>query len=142
MNSLFQIWLRQIEQEYRPPTVSERQILDRLLEVNFPGRDSLVQQLEGLLVKQINGEGCLSLNVISTARANLPNGVAVEGRYSDSDAVDSWEPRVNLLLHVVNGLLKLLEVYKDDSSRIRRAPNPEELQLFLNTKQICLPDVT
>jgi hypothetical protein len=119
-----------IEQDYRLPTSLESQILSRLLGINFRGRDSLTQQLEGLLVRQIDQEGSLALKVTTEARVDLPDGVAVEARYSDSEAVDSWEPKVNLLLHIANGALRILEIYKDDGSKIRRVPDPRELQLF------------
>lgn len=119
-----------IEQDYRPITNREKAILLRLLELNFRGRDAIREQVGGLLGKQIDNEGSLSLKVTSKTRADIPGGIAVEARYSDSEAVDPWEPHVNLLLHIADGQIKLLEVYKDDGSPIRRMPDPEELQLF------------
>ena len=70
-----------IEQDYRLPTSLEKQIFARFLEINFHGRDSLMQQLEGVLVRQIDKEGSLSLKVTTEARIVLPDGVAVEARY-------------------------------------------------------------
>jgi hypothetical protein len=119
-----------IEQDYRLPSNSERQILNKLLKVNFRDRDVLRQQLEGLLVEQIDDNGSLSLKVTAKGRADIPGGVAVEGRYLDSEAVDAWEPNVNILLHVAEGQLKLLEIYKDGGSKIRRDLDPEGLRLF------------
>ena len=45
------------EQRFRSPSKNERQILAKLLELPFRGRAELVQQMEGLRVKQIDEDG-------------------------------------------------------------------------------------
>ena len=47
------------------------------------------------------------------------------GGGSDADGVS-----IHYLLHVVDGMINELEVYKDDSSRVRRQVQPEELTVM------------
>jgi hypothetical protein len=113
---------------FRSPTVSELSLLKKLLEKEFPGRDSLWGQLEGLLVKTIDKEGSLSLQVTSLAPlAEVETRVVSEGHYSDDDEICCEGPQVNVLLHVVKGKLAEIEIYKDDGSPIKRAPSAEYL---------------
>jgi tetratricopeptide (TPR) repeat protein len=74
--------------------------------------------LEGLLAKTIDEEGSLLLKVQSDSRTPQRCQVPVEARCPDTDTRSEPDPHLNLLLHVVEGKLFELEIYKDDSSPI------------------------
>jgi hypothetical protein len=119
-----------IETEFRPITDAERTVFLKLLELDFPGRDELKAQLEGLLAKTIDEDGSLMLKVQSDSRARLKYRVPVEARCPDADTRSETDPHVQLLLHVVEGKLFELEIYKEDSSPILVRPHPKKFWLF------------
>ena len=47
---------------FRPLKSTERELLERLLEPKFPGRDEFYAQLDGLVAKDLDDEGCLNSN--------------------------------------------------------------------------------
>lgn len=116
---------------YRPLSENERRILDKLMTLDFIGRAELMQQLSGLLVKEkgIDREGSIEFEVRSTIRAPA-DGMVVEGRCPGITTSKESPAEINVLLHVRDGKLWLLEVYKDDGSNILQRPNPEKFALF------------
>jgi hypothetical protein len=52
--------------------------------------------------------------------------IPVEAELKDADGVT-----IHVLLHVLDGLLNELEVYRDDSGPIQRQISPEELDLIV-----------
>lgn len=73
---------------YRYPNAIELALLKKLLEGDFPGRDTLLGQLDGLSVKAIDKEGSLSLQVDPGApRADVKSRVVSEGYYCDEDQI-------------------------------------------------------
>lgn len=111
--------------QMRPLGTSEKRLLNRLLEENFPGRDAIVKQLEHSLVKQIDQHGCLEFHNEAGMPANVKSRIPVEGEFEDVDGMT-----IHILLHVVDKRVKSLEIYKNDSSEIIRMPEPEKLRLF------------
>ena len=109
----------------RHPTNDERSILERLLEGDFPGRDELHEQIESCLVEPIDDHGSLRFLVGTDVRAPVKSRIPTEGETEDEDGVT-----IHVLLHVVEGQVNELEVYKDDSSKLLRKPNPSRLRLF------------
>lgn len=105
--------------EWRALDPREWAVLDRLLTADFPGRDELVAQARIALVRRIDAAGSLRFRV-DGAPAAVASRVPVEGHYWDGDAPSG--PAINLLLHVVEGRLHELEVYKDDGTHIRVSP--------------------
>lgn len=105
--------------DWRVPEPRERAVIDRLLAADFPGRDGLAEQARTALVRRIDEVGSLRFRVEGTPAA-VTQRVPVEGRYHDGDGSDG--PGVNLLLHVVEGRLHELEVFKDDGTQIRVDP--------------------
>jgi hypothetical protein len=93
----------------------EKQIVAALLSRDFAGCEALRVQLETADVSTIDAEGSLRFKV-SGPPALVDGRVPTEGYYFDR-GVDH-RPAVNLLLHVVEGKLHELEVYKDDGSPI------------------------
>lgn len=80
----------------------------------------LPPQVESASVARIDSDGSLQFRTVGP-NAPVLQRVPVEGRYSDG-AHTALGPAVNLLLHVVNGRLHELEVYKDDGSVITVCP--------------------
>ena len=99
--------------DFRPLSATERAVLDRLMEVEFPGREEIRKQLEECLVKTIDENGSLRFRVKSEVVAPVKKRIPVEAEFTDSDGV-----MAHVLLHVLNGFVRELEVYKDDSTRL------------------------
>jgi hypothetical protein len=118
------------DDQWRIPTGVERQVLERLLANNFPGHDMLLRQLEGLRVRTVDKEGSIALDVRSTDIAPVLHRVPIEAQYSDVDTVPDVGPYVRVLLHVVDGKMSELEIYKDDDSPIRTDLASAELEEF------------
>ena len=113
---------------YRSPNAIELALLKKLLERDFPGRDSLLKQLDGLSVKTIDWEGSLSIRVHPLApAAEVECRVVSEGCYCDEDGSLDEGSKVNVLFHVVQGKLTEIEIYKDDGSPIKKRPSAEDL---------------
>lgn len=115
---------------FRPLLASEEEILRKLLSLKFAGCDELAKQLDGLLAKPTDAQGSLEFRVTSPVTAAVSRGVVAEARYADTEDVKEGAPHVNVLLHAAEGKLRMLEVYKDDSSPILKRPSPESFKLF------------
>ena len=101
--------------------------MQRLLAADFIGREEVAHQLNGCRVRIIDDEGSLELEPSEAAKpAAVEKRIPVEG-----DAVDEDGIHVHLLLHVVNGFVSELEVYKDDGSTIKRMPRPDDLEVVV-----------
>ena len=116
--------------DFRPLTGVEAAIIERLLGHDFVGRVELLQQLVGLEASAIDGSGSLWLKATHGERAPIRSTPAVEARYPDLDASDEFGSCVNVLLHVKEGYLSMLEMYKDDGSKIMRVTVPEDCWMF------------
>jgi hypothetical protein len=110
---------------WRQPTPRERRLIEKLLSVDFPGRDDLRGQMESAEVSDIDDVGSLHF-LVSGPPASVASRVATEAYYYDKEA-DDFDPAVHVLLHVVDGKLHELEVYKDDGSSIKRLPKDIDL---------------
>ena len=64
--------------ELREPTAGERALLDRLLEVDFPGRSELAALLRSVLVRTIDEDGGLELQSQVEGSAAVVKRVPVE----------------------------------------------------------------
>ena len=110
---------------FRQSTTTERQIIERLLERYFPGCDAILEQIKNSLVKTIDENGSLKFKVKAGPKANVKRRIPVEAESEDVDGVT-----IHLLLHVVDGKVDELEIYKDDSSRVVKIPEPKDLRLL------------
>lgn len=97
-----------------------------MLSKDFPGRDSLLEQLKGLKVEDIadSGDdyGSLVLQPSIKSFAQVHQRVPVEAMTKDIDNM-----QVYVLLHVTEGLLGELEIYKADGTPLIRPPQPDSL---------------
>src|SRR5580704_7236235 len=84
--------------EFREPTETERLLLERLLEAEFPGRDELAPLLRAIRVRTVDEDGSLALNSQIAGNARVVKRVPVEGEGKDEDGAT-----VHMLLHVAAG---------------------------------------
>jgi hypothetical protein len=102
-------------------------LISALLAADFPGREALSEQLGSVAVRPLDENGSLELSTAAGApRAEVVRRVPVEAELEDRDGVT-----VHVLLHVVDGLLKELEVYREDSGPLQRRLEPDELRLVV-----------
>ena len=110
------------EEHWRALSPGEAAVLDHLLAVDFPGRGALAVQARTALARRVDRDGSLRFRA-DGPRAEVQGRVPVEGCYHDDGSGPGFHrPVVNLLLHVVEGRLHELEVYKDDDSDILIEP--------------------
>jgi len=115
-----------IEQSFRDMQQKERELIRKLLEPAFPGRDELVQQLETAKVRTIDSDGSLEFLITSPVKANsVKSRVPTEGEYEDPDGVT-----VHILLHVVGDKAKELEFYREDCGQVQSWPDPNAVRVF------------
>src|SRR4029077_10895690 len=112
-NILFSETLKmEIEGQFRKPTPMETEFMQRLLDIEFIGQMGIAAQLENCPVRIVDSEGSLEVKPSDLAnRAAVTKRMPVEAEGVDEDGI-----HVHFLLHVVEGFVKELEVYKDDGS--------------------------
>jgi hypothetical protein len=106
----------------RPPAAAETALLQWLLNADYQGAEVLVRQLATTLVEPIDGDGSLRLHPVNSTPATVSRRIPVEATYTDADGV-----QVHVLVHVVNGVLDELEVYREDSGPVVIAPSDASL---------------
>jgi len=102
--------------ELRAAARAELELLEVLLNRDFPGATQLLAQLAGLEVAVVDEDGSLSLRSHEGPNAeNLERRVVTEGQYPDRDG----QP-VHVLLHVLEGRLHELEFFREDGKTVMR----------------------
>ena len=102
------------EPQWRNPTDYDNQLIKRLLDTPFTGSDSILAQLEHCRVREFDNNGSIEFLIpIDSPLAQVEKRVAVEGVYTDSDGITA-----HVLLHVVSGVTKEIEIYKEDNSDV------------------------
>lgn len=96
-----------------------------LLKEDFPGRQALLKQMPSLFVAPLDAEGSLRLEA-SGPRADVKERVPVEALLEDRDG-----STIHVLLHVIDGLMTELEVYKENLEAPRRQLSPEDFRLIV-----------
>jgi hypothetical protein len=97
-----------------------------LLSIGFTGRDEIRKQLDACSVREIDENGSLEFLIPSArALAHVTSRVPSEGEYSDSDGVT-----VHVLLHVVNGVVNELELFKEDNSVVKDRDGVAAIEVF------------
>jgi Domain of unknown function (DUF6984) len=108
----------------------ESAIIERLLQDPFPGRDELRAQISRSRVKPVEeyGDqyGSLEFEVEGGPKAKVTQRVPVDARANDRDGVP-----IEFLLHVVDGVVRELEIYKADGSPIMKRPAASDLDVFI-----------
>jgi hypothetical protein len=98
------------------------QLLEKLLDQEFPGRDELRVQLGAVVGRTTDEDGGLSLRCSAKSPAPVSCRVPTEVRCVDQDGV-----HINVALHVVEGFMNEIEIYKDDSSRVKQYPRAGDI---------------
>lgn len=114
------------ESRFRRASPRQKRHLGRLLEAEFPGRKEIVRQVRYAKVRQLDENGSLEFYVPRGSSAQVKRRIPVEGQFCDADGV-----MIHMLLHVVDGMVEELEIYKDDSSLVTELPLPKELELLV-----------
>ena len=112
---------------FRDLTTHEQGIIDRLLEKAFPGRDEICEQMKNCLVRIIDEDESLEFLVKSDVKAKVKRRIPVEAECQDTDGV-----LIHILIHVIDGKVNELEIYKEDGSPIIESLDPSRL------KVVCL----
>jgi hypothetical protein len=116
--------------EPRDLTSVERALVERLLEVEFAGRDALREQFDGA---QVTAEGCGDTRTIrfrlvdDAPQAATSLRVPVEGETADADGMP-----IAILLHVIDGRAAEVEIYRVDGEPLRASPAAERLTVAVN----------
>jgi len=97
-----------------------------LLRPAFSGKEDLIKQLASAEVIRIDGDGSLQFRIRGGSPAAVNRRIPVEAELEDSDGVTIY-----LLLHVIDGYLNELEIYRGDSLPIKGAIRPEELRTLV-----------
>ena len=80
--------------------------------------------MDRAVARIIDENGSLAIRVMDCDRANVRERVPVE-----ADAIDSDGQPVHVLLHVVDGYLNELELYRNDLKPVLSFPSSTELQV-------------
>jgi len=115
-----------MESEFRQPNKTERDLLQRLLETEFPGRDELASLFQDIRVKTVDEVGSLELQSRRSGTAKVIKRIPVEAEARDTDGFN-----IHVLLHVVNGRPVELEIFKDDGSCVKQMPPPSAFELVV-----------
>src|SRR5438445_13395186 len=106
----------------------ELAMLKRLLAADFPGRDALKAQLDGAKAAEIDAENSIRIEVpVERPPAAVVGRIPVEARAVDTDGV-----AIYVLLHVLQERMAELEIYRDDSSVVKRLPGPELFEISVH----------
>ncbi len=111
---------------YRQLSTWETRLILRLLEPAFSGQEVLRAQVGEALGRPIDENGSLDLQSGLDTKALVMKRVPSEGSATDRDGTT-----IHYLLHVVDGAIQELEVYKDDSSKVLEHPEPEAVEVMI-----------
>ena len=115
-----------MDPEFRPLSTRERGLIDKLLELQFEGRDELLSQLDLVSAKQVEDDGTLFLRCSCGTPALKARGLATEGECKDADG----QP-IFVLLHVDrDGFMRMLEILKHGTCPIIAPPSASGLALL------------
>jgi hypothetical protein len=108
---------------FRAPSEAERRLVSALLEAEFQGRTALVRQLADAKVRTLDQDGSFELLVEGAGPAEVTRRTPVEAEVDDLDGTT-----VRVLLHVADGFLAELEIFREDSQPLQREINPRGLR--------------
>ena len=103
--------------KFRAPAPAERQLLEKLVQADFPGRSELADLLAGVVVRSIDENGSLELRCQTEGKAPVVKRIPVEAEAKDGDAVT-----IHMLLHVVEGRPVELEFFREDGAAVKTMP--------------------
>ncbi len=102
------------KQHWRKPTHDDLQLIMKLLDVSFTGRTNVLNQIALCQVNEFDDNGSLEFIISNEAiPAKVLHRIPVEGVFTDSDGIIA-----HALMHIVNGIIKEIEIYKEDNSKV------------------------
>jgi hypothetical protein len=110
----------------RPLAEDERNVLAALFRAQFPGRSELAQQAQVALVRSLDTNGSLAFVQVGGPSAEVVRRIPVEAEAEDADGTT-----IHVLLHVLDGRLNELEIYREDAGPVTRMPAPDSLRLIV-----------
>jgi hypothetical protein len=110
----------------RPLTEHERDVLAALFRAEFPGRSELAQQAQTAIVRSLDTNGSLAFVEVGGPLAEVVRRIPVEAEVEDEDGTI-----IHVLVHVLDGRLNELEIYREDSGLVARKPAPDSLRLIV-----------
>jgi hypothetical protein len=122
---------QRLDRTVHAPTPQERALLDRLLSLDFRGCAELRAQASDLSVAWIapTGMPALRLHVLAGPLAPLDlQRIPVEGEAGDADGT-----AIHFLLHVTGGLLREIELYREDGGLLQRLPEAQDITITVNS---------
>jgi len=105
---------------------NERELLNALLAQEFPGHNALSGQLASARARTIVDNPSLDLQVKGGLAADVERRIPIEAEVEDADGVS-----VHILLHVVDGFMKELEIYREDSRPLMRPVDLSRLRFLI-----------
>jgi hypothetical protein len=109
---------------FRPLTLEQNELLAALLRRDFPGRDALRAQIANAHVRLVDFDGGLEFAPTPNTPAVVGLRVPVEGEATDVDGVT-----IHILLHVEDGFVTELELFREDVQPVMRPPKPDDVRL-------------
>jgi hypothetical protein len=108
-------------EDFRLPSLNERDLMTALTTADFLGRAEVLAQLQSSHVCTIDDEGSLEIHTFCDRQALVRYRVCTELYGPDSDRT-----QISVMLHVVDGFCREIEIYKVDGSPIQRMPDTWE----------------
>ena len=113
-------------QELRPLLEAEKKILAVLLAADFPGKEALAEQSANATARRVDDDGSLEFRIADGPPAQVVRRIPVEAEAEDADGAT-----VHILLHVVDGYINELELYRDGEGSVQRMPAAEHLRVII-----------
>jgi hypothetical protein len=111
----------------REPSKYERALFQKFTESDFAGRDVVKRQLDACQVATILDDGTLQIYTPVTEKALVRFRIPVEAYGKDTkDGLP-----IQVLLHVVDGIVDELEILKMGSDSMPNMPAVEDLELIV-----------
>jgi hypothetical protein len=113
----------------RALTKYETHLIGRLVE-RLPERDIYLRQIESARAEPWAGDESIKLTLPEGAPSVcLRTGMPAEGEFRDADGVVA-----HVLLHVQDGHLRVLEIFKEDGSSVAKMPELENFKVIAPNK--------
>ena len=97
-----------------------------LLGAEFPGNTVLAEQALTVLVRRIDSNGSLEFKTTPGSPARVVRRIPVEAECEDGAGIT-----IHVLLHVLNGSLNELEIFREDSGLIRDPVDPNRFRIVV-----------
>lgn len=96
--------------------------------VTFQAEMNCVVNLLDCKSVMVDNNGWIALYPVVEDPAIIKYRVPIEGSYPAVDGI-----RIHILLHVIDGFVRVLEVFKEDGSAVIQHPEASTLKLFCPT---------